>query len=56
VEPALVRQSYLNAFEKHRKELEQVCRSLGVELHTLTTDRPMVDSLIEVLKFRSRRA
>ncbi|HEX8522151.1 MAG TPA: DUF58 domain-containing protein, partial [Tepidisphaeraceae bacterium] len=52
IEPALMREVYLRAFEAHRKELEQSCTSMGVELHTLVTDRPMVDSLIAVLRHR----
>jgi len=55
VEPAMMRDNYLVAFRRHRDELEQTCRSLGVEFHTLMTDRPMVDSLIAVLKHRSEK-
>jgi uncharacterized protein (DUF58 family) len=51
-EPAMMRQVYLEGFARHRRELEQSCRSAGVELHTLVTDRPMVDSLAAILKHR----
>jgi uncharacterized protein (DUF58 family) len=51
-EPAVMRQVYRENFERHGRELEQSCRSLGVELHTLVTERAMVDSLIGVLKHR----
>ncbi len=55
-EPAVMRRVYLDAFARHRRELEQSCRSAGVELHTLITDRPMVDSLVAVLKHRQAMA
>ncbi len=55
-EPAVMRQVYRENFERHSKELAQSCTSLGVELHTLVTDRPMVDSLIGVLSHREAKS
>jgi uncharacterized protein (DUF58 family) len=51
-EPAVMRQVYRDNFERHSKELAQSCASLAVELHTMVTDRSMVDSLIGVLSHR----
>ena len=56
IEPAVVRRGYLSAFAKHRAELEQTCRSARVELHTMVTDHPMVDALLNVLQHRRQVA
>jgi len=45
VEPAMVRQAYLDRFRAHQQELEDGVRALGGEFHTLTTDKPLIDSL-----------
>jgi hypothetical protein len=52
-EPALVRQTYLTNFKRHRGELEEACRSLRSECHTFLTDRPMIDSLTRMLHRRA---
>ncbi|HSV16617.1 MAG TPA: DUF58 domain-containing protein [Tepidisphaeraceae bacterium] len=52
-EPALVRQSYLANFNRHRDELEEACRSLRSECHTFLTNRPMIDLLTKMLHRRA---
>jgi uncharacterized protein (DUF58 family) len=52
-EPALVRQTYLANFARHREELAEGCRSLRTDCHTFLTDRPMIDSLTRMLQRRA---
>jgi uncharacterized protein (DUF58 family) len=51
-EPALVRRMYLDNFNRHARELGEMCRVLRVELGTFVTDRPMIDSLTTFLRRR----
>lgn len=51
-EPALMRQAYLDRFASHRQALEDSSRTLGAEFHTLTTDKPLIDSLTAFLRRR----
>jgi len=52
LEPAMMRQTYLDNFARHQRELETSCAALGVELHELRTDRPVAESLIGFLRHR----
>jgi uncharacterized protein (DUF58 family) len=54
-EAALVKKTYLANFNRHEAELTAVCRSLRIELVTLTTDRALDDS-ITLLVRRHREA
>jgi uncharacterized protein (DUF58 family) len=45
IEPALVRRSYKDNFERHKKGLEAACLALGVELLSFVTDRPLLEAL-----------
>jgi len=54
-EPALVRKAYLASFDKHREELEQSCRSLGVEFQSFITQKPLIDALTAFLHRRAIR-
>ena len=51
-EPALVRRLYLDNFNRHARELADVCRLSRVELGTFVTDRAMFDSLTLFLRRR----
>ena len=44
-EPALVRKVYLENFRRHKEELHETCRALGVELYSFVTDKPLIESI-----------
>jgi uncharacterized protein (DUF58 family) len=50
---ALLRKTYLENFQAHRRELEQTCRALGVELARFETDHPLDEALIAFLRRRA---
>jgi uncharacterized protein (DUF58 family) len=52
-ESALVRKIYIENFRRHKKELEDGCRSLRAQFHTFTTDKPLIDSLTAFLHRRA---
>ena len=54
VEPAMVRQAYLQRFNQHRQDLTDGTRTLGAEFHTVTTDKPMIESLTTFIHRRER--
>jgi uncharacterized protein (DUF58 family) len=56
VEPAIVRQTYLDRFRQHQQDLEAGSRALGAEFYTLTTDRPLIDSLTFFLHRRQGKS
>jgi uncharacterized protein (DUF58 family) len=49
LEPALVRRTYLDNFRRHRRELEETCRSLGAEFYSFTTDKPLIETITMLL-------
>ena len=51
-ETALVRKTYLENFRRHRRELEESCRLLGVEFASFVTDDPLIDSMTSFLRRR----
>jgi uncharacterized protein (DUF58 family) len=53
VEPALMRRSYLAAFDAHRRELAELWRRFGVEAHTFMTGGALDVSLIAFLRHRA---
>ena len=55
VEPATLRQMYLDNLNAHRKQLTEDCRSLNVAFHTYRTDRPLGDWLTQLLHRRTLR-
>ncbi len=44
-EPAVMRRSYLDSFNRHRRALAETCLSLGVELQNFATDRPLLETI-----------
>jgi uncharacterized protein (DUF58 family) len=56
VDPAAGREEYLRRFAAHAKEIDRACADLGIELLTMTTDRPLELVLFDLLKARMRRA
>jgi len=53
LEPALVRKNYLDNFRRHRRELEENCRALGVEYHSFVTEKPVIKSITAFLRRRA---
>jgi uncharacterized protein (DUF58 family) len=53
LEPAVMRRAYLDAFARHRRELEETCSALGVEFYPFVTKIPVSDSLTAFLQRRS---
>lgn len=53
LEPAVARKFYLDAFRRHRADLEKTCASLGVEFYSFTTKSPVIDSVTAFLRRRS---
>lgn len=51
-QPAMLRQAYLDNFRRHREALLQACRALHSEFCAFTTDRPLLDSLRQLLQRR----
>ena len=49
---ALVKKTYLSGFRRHREEFEASCRSLCVQLATLTSDQSLEHAVVTVLKRR----
>jgi uncharacterized protein (DUF58 family) len=54
-EPVLVRRRYLERFKAHAASVDRTCAALGVELHTLSTKRPLADALTHFLQRRAVR-
>ena len=52
-EPALVRKVYLENFRRHKEELHETCRALGVEFYSFVTDKPLIESVTFFLRRRA---
>jgi len=55
VDPAVERDQYRERFDEHRRALERLCKEQGTDLIHWTTDRPLVECLIEYMQARMRR-
>ncbi len=53
-EPAVVRKIYLENFRRHRRELEDTCRALGVEFHSFVSEKPLIESITAFLRIRNQ--
>jgi uncharacterized protein (DUF58 family) len=54
-EPALVKKQYLDNFRRHRADLEQICRAMNAEFYSFTTNRPLIESVTQLLRRRMAR-
>ncbi len=54
IDPAAARESYLSKFGEHAQSLQVICSQLGVELHTISIDRPLELMLFDLLADRLR--
>ena len=55
VDPAVARGPYRERFRAHQRGLEQIAAQHGVDLIQWTTDRPLVECLVEYVQARGRR-
>lgn len=53
VDPEAIRNSYLKKFNEHREQLEELCQQQAVDLITMTTDRPLDETLLDVVRLRA---
>jgi uncharacterized protein (DUF58 family) len=56
LEPAMVRNTYLENFRRHRRELADTARAAGAEFHSFTTDKPLIESITLFLRKRAEGA
>lgn len=54
-EPAVARKVYLDNFRRHRADLEQACRAAGAEFYSFVTDRPLIESVTQLLRRRATK-
>lgn len=55
IDPAIAAGEYNRLFEAHRDEVKVICDSLGVDIFQVNTDRPLKDSLFDVLSTHQQR-
>ena len=55
VDPAVEREQYRARFDEHHRALTKLCNDQGTDLVKWTTDRPLVECLIEYMQARMRR-
>lgn len=55
VDPDATRADYLERFAEHSAAIHTACGSLGIDLFTVTTDRPLELALYDFLNVRRRR-
>ncbi|MCA9175147.1 MAG: DUF58 domain-containing protein [Planctomycetales bacterium] len=55
VDPVSARSQYQRRFNEHLQRITTMCQSLGIELSTFNTQRPLELSLFDLLNFRMRQ-
>ncbi|TWT34397.1 DUF58 domain-containing protein [Blastopirellula retiformator] len=55
VDPSEAREQYLASFGEHADSLQTICNQLGIELHTITIERPLELMLFNLLTERMSR-
>lgn len=55
VDPEMIRDQYLERFQRHQAEIELICSDLGIDFHVLQTDAPLELALFDFLTDRLRR-
>lgn len=56
IDPSAARAGYLQRFQTHADQLAAACTDLGVELSTMTIDRPLELVLFDLVRVRARRS
>jgi len=54
LDPVLARKGYLKRLEHHLAAAKNICHGLGIEFHSLSTDRPLELALFDFLRSRTR--
>jgi len=54
IDPAIAKARYQENFKKHAQAIERTCQSLGVDLHVVSTARPLELSLFDFVQSRMR--
>lgn len=54
VDPQTISRDYRNRFTEHAEQLQQVCRTQGAQLVTITTDQPLSIALVDFVQQRKR--
>ncbi|MDP6468415.1 MAG: DUF58 domain-containing protein [Pirellulaceae bacterium] len=55
VDPATIRESYLEKFTVHADQIRRSCSNLGIDFYELTTDQSLEIALFDLLHARMRR-
>lgn len=55
LDPDAARDAYRNHFQTHQLELQSICDSLGVDLHQISTEEPLEQSLFHLIGAQRRR-
>lgn len=55
IDPEAARQNYLTGFNEHAGAVQTICNQLGIELHQISTDRPLELMLFDLLADRMKR-
>ncbi len=55
VDPATIRESYLEKFAAHADQIRRSCSNLGIDFYELTTDQSLEIALFDLLHARMRR-
>lgn len=54
IDPAQVQAVYRERFQAHRRDLQSLCESTGIEMETMRTDQPMDQALVRFLSQHQR--
>ena len=54
IDPSAVKKQYLSKINEHLASAKSTCRNLGIDYHSLTTDRPFGLALLDFLNDRMR--
>ena len=56
IDPEAARSTYAEQFESHRRQVQAICDSLGVDFYTIQTDEPLERALFNVVAAQQRRS
>jgi hypothetical protein len=55
IDPPAARDEYQRRFAEHQQQVEQTCRTLGIDFFQFTTARPLEMVLFDYLSWRMQR-
>jgi uncharacterized protein (DUF58 family) len=56
IDPQSVRNSYLEKFNAHQSAITTCCQKLGIDFHSVTTDKPLDEALSHFIMSRAERS